>query len=59
MKNEDRRYEIAKEYVDKQRETMKQFGAAPRKMLKEEYEALIEDVAETVVTNPAKVAPTA
>jgi hypothetical protein len=57
--NNDRRYEIAKEYVDKQLETMKEFGSAPREMSKEEYKALIDDVAETVVTHPAKVAQTA
>ena len=47
MSNE-KRYEIAKEYVDKQLETMKQFGSAPREMSNEEYKALIDDVAETV-----------
>jgi hypothetical protein len=45
----EQRYEIAKEYVDKQLETMRQFGSAPREMSDEEYKALIEDVAETVV----------
>jgi hypothetical protein len=44
----EQRYELAKEYVDKQLETMKQFGSAPREMSKEEYTSLIEEVAETV-----------
>jgi hypothetical protein len=47
MSNEQR-YQIAKEYVDKQLEAMKQFGSAPREMSKEEYQSLIEEVAETV-----------
>jgi hypothetical protein len=48
MSNEQR-YEMAKEYVDKQLETMKQFGSAPReKLSQEEYKALIDEVADTV-----------
>jgi hypothetical protein len=48
MSNEQR-YEIAKEYVDKQLEAMKQFGSTQSKTLsREEYKALIEEVAETV-----------
>lgn len=47
MSNEQR-FEIAKEYVDKQLETMKQFGSAPQKMSNEEYKALIDEVADTV-----------
>jgi hypothetical protein len=47
MSNEQR-FEIAKEYVDKQLETMKQFGSAPQEMSKEEYKSLIEEVADTV-----------
>jgi len=49
MSNEQR-YEIAKEYVDKQLETMKQFGSAPEKMSAAEYKALIDEVAETVTS---------
>ncbi|MGB8988309.1 MAG: hypothetical protein WCC37_17040 [Candidatus Sulfotelmatobacter sp.] len=50
MSNEQR-YEVAKEYVDKQLETMKQFGSAPSKKLsQEEYKALIEEVADTLRT---------
>jgi hypothetical protein len=44
----EQRYEIAKEYVDKQLETMKQFGSAPREISKEEYKALVDEVADTV-----------
>jgi hypothetical protein len=47
MSNEQR-YELAKEYVDKQLETMKQFGSAPQEISKEEYKSLIDEVAETV-----------
>lgn len=47
MSNEQR-YEIAKEYVDKQLETMKQFGSAPKAISPEEYKALIDEVADTV-----------
>jgi hypothetical protein len=47
MSNEQR-YEVAKEYVDKQLKTMQEFGSAPREMSQEEYKALIDDVAETV-----------
>lgn len=47
MSNEQK-YEIAKEYVDKQLETMKQFNAAPKEISKEEYHSLIEEVAQTV-----------
>jgi hypothetical protein len=44
----DQKFESAKEYVDRQLETMRQFGSAPQEMSKEEYKALIEKVAETV-----------
>jgi hypothetical protein len=47
MSNEQR-YELAKEYVDKQLETMRQFGSAPREISQEEYKSLIEEVADTV-----------
>ena len=47
MSNEQR-YEVAKEYVDRQLETMKEFGSAPKEISKEEYKALIDEVADTV-----------
>jgi hypothetical protein len=39
------RYEAAKQYVDQQLDTMKKFGAAPKKMSQEEYRSLIDEVA--------------
>jgi hypothetical protein len=47
--SKEEKYEIAKQYVDKQIETMKQFNAAPKEMSKEEYKSLIEDVAQNVM----------
>jgi hypothetical protein len=47
MSNEQK-YEIAKQYVDKQLETMKQFNAAPKEISNEEYRSLIDEVAQTV-----------
>jgi hypothetical protein len=46
--SKEQKFEIAKEYVDKQLETMKQFNAAPKEMSQEEYRSLIEEVAQTV-----------
>lgn len=48
--SEERKYEIAKEYVDKQLETMRECGAAPADMSAEEYKSLVEEVAEMVRT---------
>jgi hypothetical protein len=48
--SDERRIEIAKQYVDKQLETMKQYGSAPRDMSEQEYKALIQDVADNVRT---------
>jgi DNA-binding TFAR19-related protein (PDSD5 family) len=45
MSNEQK-YEIAKEYVDKQLATMKEFGSAPKQISDAEYKALVEEVAE-------------
>jgi hypothetical protein len=44
----EQRLEAAKQYVDKQLETMKKYGSAPPEMSEEEYRALIEEVAETI-----------
>ncbi len=49
MRN-DKKFEIAKEYVDKQLETMKQYGSAPSDMSEQEYKALIQEVADNVRT---------
>lgn len=49
MSNE-KKLEIAKQYVDKQLEVMKQHGSAPKQMSQQEYKALIEEVAEKITT---------
>jgi hypothetical protein len=41
-----RRMEIAKQYVDKQLQTMKQCGSAPKDMSEQEYKALVKKIAE-------------
>lgn len=46
--SEQQKYEIAKQYVDKQLETMKGFDAAPTNISEEEYKSLIDGVAEMV-----------
>ncbi len=46
--SDEKRIEIAKQYVDKQLETMRQGGAAPRDMSAEEYKSLVDEVAATV-----------
>jgi hypothetical protein len=46
--SDDKRLEIAKEYVDKQLKTMEQFGAAPKEMSPQEYKFLVQEIAETV-----------
>jgi hypothetical protein len=40
--------EIARQYVDKQLQTMKKYGSAPKEISEEEYRALVEEVAETL-----------
>jgi hypothetical protein len=40
--------EAAKEYVDKQLETMKKYGSAPEDVSDEEYRSLVMEVAETI-----------
>lgn len=40
--------EAAKQYVDKQIETMKRYGSAPDDFSEEEYNSLIEEIAETI-----------
>ena len=47
MSNEQK-MEVAKQYVDKQLETMKKYGSAPRDISDQEYRALVEDVAATM-----------
>lgn len=43
------KYEIAKQYVDKQLETMKKYDAA-EDLSEQEYKALVQEVAENVKT---------
>lgn len=45
--SDDKILEIAKEYVDKQLETMKKYGSATE-VSESEYRAMIEDVASTL-----------
>ena len=49
MSNEEK-IEAAKQYVDKQLETMKKYGSAPKELSENEYRALVEDVVETLET---------
>jgi hypothetical protein len=46
--SDEKKFEIAKQYVDKQLETMKLHGSAPRDMSEQEYKALIQEVADNV-----------
>ena len=50
MSNEQK-LEVAKEYVDKQLETMKKYGSAPEKLSDQEYRSLIEDIADNIRTD--------
>ena len=45
---QDKKTEVAKQYVDKQLETMKKFGSAPKNLSKEQYNALISRIAAVV-----------
>lgn len=46
--SDEKKFEIAKEYVDKQLDTMKQYGSAPSNMSEQEYKSLIHEVAANV-----------
>jgi hypothetical protein len=46
--SEEKKYEIAKEYVDKQLDTMKKFDAAPKDISRAEYDSLIKEVVQTI-----------
>ncbi len=46
--SDDKKLEIAKQYVDKQLETMKQYGSAPKNMSDGEYKALVQEVADNI-----------
>jgi hypothetical protein len=40
--------EAARNYVDKQLETMKQYGSAPDDFSEEEYKGLVEEIIEAI-----------
>jgi hypothetical protein len=44
MSNEEK-LEVAKQYVDKQLETMKKYGSAPNDLSDQERRAMVEEVA--------------
>lgn len=46
--SEEQKLEVARQYVDKQLETMKRYGSAPQEMSEQEYKAIVEQIAETV-----------
>ncbi len=46
--SEERKIEIAKQYVDKQLETMKRYGSEPKALSEQEYQAIVLQIAETV-----------
>jgi hypothetical protein len=46
--SDEKKYEVAKEYVDRQLDTMKRFDAAPKDMSPVEYKNLISEVAALV-----------
>lgn len=46
--SDEKRYAIAKEYVDEQLDVMKKFDAAPKNISPSEYRSLIERIAQTI-----------
>ena len=46
--SEERKIEVAKQYVNKQLETMRKHGSAPKDLSEQEYKAIIMQVAATV-----------
>jgi hypothetical protein len=46
--SDEKKIEIAKQYVEKQLETMKRYGSAPKDISEQEYKALVAEVAESV-----------
>jgi hypothetical protein len=49
--SDEKKTQIAKEYVDRQLETMKQYGSVRRELSKQEYDALVKKAAEMVRTS--------
>jgi hypothetical protein len=48
--SEDKKKQIAKEYVDRQLQTMKEHGSVKRELSKQEYDALVKKAADIVRT---------
>lgn len=48
--SEEKKTQIAKEYVDRQLQTMKEHGSVKRELSKQEYDSLIKRAAEIVRT---------
>ena len=48
--SDDQKTKIAKEYVDRQIETMKRYGSVTRELSKKEYEMMVKKAAEMVRT---------
>jgi hypothetical protein len=46
--NDEKRYAIAKEYVDEQLDVMRKFDAAPKNISPSDYRSLIERIAKTI-----------
>jgi len=46
--SDEKKIKVAKEYVDKQLETMKKFGSAPKELSLSEYNALVKQIAAAV-----------
>ena len=46
--SEDEKLSIAKEYIDRQLQTMREGGAVAANISEEEYKALIEEAAEVI-----------
>jgi hypothetical protein len=47
--SEKEKIQVAKEYVDKQLETMKSHGCAPKTLSQGQYKAMITEVAKTIL----------
>jgi hypothetical protein len=47
---EREKLQIAKEYVDKQLNTMKKYGSSPKRLSRLEYDAMVKRVASAVIS---------
>jgi len=55
MTNEEK-LKAARQYVDRQLETMKKYGSAPEDVSEHEYRAFVEEVVATVEEKPSRAA---